>query len=53
MKVKELYMVAEELLEQIESGEIDGDDAVMHLSLEFNISIEDAQSFMDNVFANA
>ena len=38
MRVKEVYMFAEELVERIKDGEIDYDEAILEMSSEFAIA---------------
>ena len=38
MRVKEVYMFAEELVERIKDGEIDYDEAILEMSSEFGIA---------------
>ena len=38
MRVKEIYMFAEELVERIKDGEIDYDEAILEMSSEFAIA---------------
>ena len=38
MRIKEVYMFAEELVERIKDGEIDYDEAILEMSSEFAIA---------------
>jgi hypothetical protein len=54
MKVKEAYALAEELIELMVSGDIDSDDAIAQIVLEFPVlSFLQAEALLDSAFAAA